>query len=233
MTNALTTFDPSQLPATFSGNANDYKDVGKVDYLLRLQLYSKGKPIDKGLVKPGHFGIPMSDDKVVDLGDNIDVLFLAKRFKAVDMSDKDALVVSFDINSAEYKRIEAESKVRDSNCMAGVSFLIYESSTGRFLELHCSSKSAAREASSMMAYLPISKADIDAQGLKGVKPQGPKPATLKSQYVTKKNWAWFAPTVHDCSNFANPPSFEAVRDEIVKFINEKGTEVVTEERRSR
>jgi hypothetical protein len=236
MSNALSVFDPNQLPRTYAGNADDYKDVGKTDYLLRLSLYSKGKPIDKGLIKPGHFGVQISKDRVEDLGDSIDVLFLAKRYKAVDMSDPDALIVVFDKDSDEYKRIEEESKIKDSNCMAGVDFLLYESSTGRFLDFHCSTKSADREAGAMMAYLPISQADIDAQGLKGVKPQGPVPATLKSEYVTKKNWAWFAPQVQKCSNFTNPPSLADVSAEITKFITEKGTEVETapaDNRRSR
>ena len=234
MSNALTTFDPTQLPQTYSGNADDFKDIGKTDYLLRLQLASKGRAIDIGGVKPGSYCIPMGD-KFQDIGDSIDLLFLARRYKAVDMTDHDALIVVFDKNSDEYKRIEAESKVKDSNCMAGVDFLVYESSTGKFLDYHAASGGAAYAAPEMMAYLPISQADIDAQGLKDVKPQGPRPCNLKSKYIKKKARSFFVPTVHDCSNFANPPKFEDVRDQITKFVTEKGTEVVApdEKRRSR
>ena len=60
-----------------------------------MQLYTKGKAINKGQVRPGCYGIPEGEE-VIDLGDTIDILPLARRPKAIDMTDKDAVIVSYD-----------------------------------------------------------------------------------------------------------------------------------------
>ena len=77
------------------------------DFLRRIQLYSRGKAIDKKLIAGGNFGIPMSADNITDLGESIDVLIVEVRAKAIDMSDTENLIVSYDSTSAEFQRIEA------------------------------------------------------------------------------------------------------------------------------
>ena len=118
----LVPVDLTQLPSTQVGSDGTFNELAKSgDYLGRLQLYTKGKAIDKGLIRPGHYGIPESADDIVDLGDTIDIIPLARRPKAIDMSDKEAIIVCHDHESDEFKRIAAQSLEKESHCMYGPS----------------------------------------------------------------------------------------------------------------
>ena len=218
--NELVQMDLSQLPSTQVGGDDVYTDLAKgADFLPRLQLFTKGKAIDKGLIRPGHYGIPESAEDITDLGDTIDVLLLARRPKAIDMSDKDAIIVVHDNTSDEFKRIAATSAEKESNCMYGPSFLVIERSTGRFMELFCGSKSTRPEAKKMYPFMPLTAADIQARGLTGEEPHGPLPMTLKSRLV-EKAFSWHVPVVVKCSTpFAKLPSNDKILAEILKFIN--------------
>ena len=114
----------------------------------------------------------------------VDLLPLARRPKAIDMTDMEALVISYDMESEEFKRIAAKSTESDSHCQYGPSFLVYERSTGRFLEFFCGNKSSRIEAKKIFPFLPLTQADIDAKAAAGnpvgdLKPHGPIPVTLK------------------------------------------------------
>ncbi len=99
-----------QLPSTQIGSDDQFADLAKsTDYLGRLQLFTKGKAVNRKLVGPGNYGIPESDEEVNDLGDNIDIIPLARRPKAIDMTDNEAIIVNYDPDSEEFKRIAAQS----------------------------------------------------------------------------------------------------------------------------
>ena len=174
-----------QLPSTQIGSDDQFADLAKsADYIGRLQLFTKGKAINKKLVGPGNYGIPESDEEVIDLGDTIDIIPLARRPKAIDMTDSEAIIVNYDPEAEEFKRIAAQSLEKESHCMYGPSFLVYERSTGRFLEFFCGNKSSRSEAKKVYPYLPLSQADIDAKAAKGedvsdLAPHGPLPLTLE------------------------------------------------------
>ena len=157
-----------QLPSTQIGSDDQFADLAKsADYIGRLQLFTKGKAINKKLVGPGNYGVPESDEEVIDLGDTIDIIPLARRPKAIDMTDSEAIIVNYDPEAKEFKRIAAQSLEKESHCMYGPSFLVYERSTGRFLEFFCGNKSSRSEAKKVYPYLPLSQADIDAKAAKG------------------------------------------------------------------
>jgi hypothetical protein len=199
------------------------------EYLERLQLYTKGKAIDQGLIPPGHYGIPHSDDNIEDLGVEIDVLPLVCRPKALDMRDKDAIVTNYDPESAQFKEIEALGKVTNSGCMFGLTFLIFERSTGKFYELFCGTKSMRTESGKIGAFLPISPAtaeSIETKTGKPCKPRGPLPCTLKAKYVTKGDWGWHVPVCSACTDpFDNLPDVDTLIAEQEKFMAMKNTEV--------
>lgn len=88
-------------------------------FLGRLQLLSKGAVINEGLIPPGTYGIPESDKKIANLGKSIDILPLARRLKALDLSDKEAIVANYDAKSDAFKDIAARSEEQDSMCMYG------------------------------------------------------------------------------------------------------------------
>jgi hypothetical protein len=223
------------------GNDDVYDSIAQsASFLGRLQLYTKGKAIDKGLIKPGHYGIPESADEITDLGVSIDVLVLARRPKAVDMSDSDAIITSFDPDSAEFKRIAARSLEKESNCMYGPSFLVIERNNPlRPLEFFCGTKSTRAEAKKIYPFLPLSQDDIDRRGIKDEKPRGPQAMTLTVRFVEKGKWSWHVPVANKCTTpFTKLLAAERLVEEINKFVTAKADEVekveeTTKSRRAR
>ena len=69
MSNALTTVDLTQLPSTQLGSDEDFAAMSRsTGFLGRLQLYSKNKEVNEGLIPPGQWGIPDGDKKIIKLG---------------------------------------------------------------------------------------------------------------------------------------------------------------------
>jgi hypothetical protein len=226
MSTELTKIDPNQLPSTQVGGDDVYDELAKgADFLARLQLYTKGKAIDRGLIKPGHYGVPVSDDEIIDLGDSIDLLVIARRPKAIDMSDKEAIIVVHDNASPEFQRIAAKSLEKESNCMYGPSFLVFERTTGKFYEFFCGSKSTRTEAKKIYPFLPLSESDIKNRQLEDVEPHGPLPMTLKSRWIEKGTYSWHVPVVQKCSvPFKNEPRADLLIKEVAKFLTFKDEE---------
>ena len=202
-----------------------FADLAKDAYGIgRLQLFTKGKAINKGMVQPGHYGIPESDEEVFDLGDSIDIIPLARRPKAIDMTDTDAVISNYDPDSEEFKRIAATSLDKESHCMYGPSFLVVERSTGRFLEFFCGSKSTRSEAKNIYPYLAQTAADIarrKAAGtdVTGLEPHDALPLTLKSRLVEKGTYSWHNPVVVQCTEpFTKLPTTERILKEITAFV---------------
>ena len=219
-------------PATLAGlpstsMASDaYKDLAKGGgFLQRMQLFSKGEAIDKGLIRPGRYGIPESKDNVIELGDCIDVLPLARRPKALDLSDTSDIVTVYDHNDPEFERIKelADSGKPNTGCMYGVSFLVIERKTGRYLEWFLGSKSSRPEAGKVYPFLPVSEGEAKETG---VEPRGPNAMTLKSRLVKNKNKnTWYVPVVTECSTPVDFNETEAV-EQIKKFLNPPKSDVV-------
>jgi hypothetical protein len=211
-------------------------------FLSRIQLYTKGKAIDKGLIKPGQFGVPTSEESITDLGNEIDVIPFAWRPKALDTSDPSNTVVNYDPTSAEYKRIASESEVEgNTGYMYGVTFLVFERATGLFYELFFGTKSARREAGNFVSFCAISPTQAEALTTKTgkeVKPRGPLACSLSSKYVHPNTFGWYVPVCSTCSTpFNNLPTIDAVTEEITKFYAQKASDVekveTTTKRRAR
>ena len=126
------------------------------------------------------------------------------------------------------KRIELASASSDSHCMFGISFLVYERSTGRFLEFFCGSKSTRPEAKKLFPFLPLSPADAGTDE----EPHGPRPATLKVNLAKNKKGSWHVPVVGKCATpFNKLPPTERIVKEINDFLTFRGdgVEKVVEE----
>jgi len=236
----LVPVDYTQLPSTQTGSDEGFDDLAKGgDFLARLQLCSKDKYVTKGLITAGTYGIPESDEEITVLGKSVDLVPFARRAKALDMSDREAIVTNYVMESDEFKRIAAASMGQDSGCMFGVSFLVYERSSSRFLEWFCGTKSTRSEAKKIYPYLPLLAGDIEARKLTGVEPHGPLPFTMNNKLVEKKQWKWHAPIVVRCSTpFERLPSVALTVKEIERFLNpptsiEKVDQKEGKERRAR
>ena len=231
-----------QLPSTQIGTDDQFAELAKGgDYLGRMQLYTKSKANMKGLIPSGHYGIPESDEEIIDLGQSVDLLPLARRPKAIDMTDMETLVISYDMESPEFDRIAKKSAESDSHCQYGPSFLVYERSTGRFLEFFCGNKSSRIEAKKLFPFLPLSQGDIDAKAAAGndvsdLKPHGPIPVTLKTKVIENRKGTWHVPVVVKCSSaFTKLPPQEVIVREIQKFltIKDNGVEKVQDSKPAR
>lgn len=210
------------LPAQM-GNDEDFKDLSQSsEFLRRLQLVSKGKYVDSEKVKPGCYAVILDGENAQDLGKTIDILVLARRPKALDMSDLEQVVVSYDNKSDLFQDIAQRSGVKDSGCQYGVSFLVAERSTGCLYEFFCGSISLRKEIPTFSAYMAINAEQIEARGLEGVEPHGPLPLTIGSRNVRKKKYSWFVPVPQDCSTpftADQVPSAEVIAKEMALFIN--------------
>lgn len=217
----------NQLPSTQVGTDDQFMELAKAsEFLGRLQLYTKGKAINKGQVKPGNYGIP-DGEEVTDLGDEIDLYVLARRPKAIDMTDTDAILVNYDPSSEEFQRIQDQAGEKESHCMYGPSFLVYERTSKRFLEFFCGSKSTRNEARKIYPFAPLTDADIARQKAAGndvsdLEAHGPIAMTLKSKLVEKGSYSWHVPVVMKSARDFPMPVWERVYAEIVKFIACKG-----------
>ena len=231
-TNAMFSVDLSNLPPYQMGDDAIYDDIAKSTTCLpRLMLYTKGKAIDRQLINPGHYGIPENADEITDLGPSIDLLVLARRPKAVDMSDSDEIITSFDPESAKFKRIAAKSLEKESNCMYGPSFLVIErNNLQRPLEFFCGTKGSRAEAKKIYPFLALSAEQIEARGLKDEKPHGPLAMTLTARLVEEGKYSWHVPVANECTTpFTELLADEKIIDEIIKFITAEADDV----RRSR
>jgi hypothetical protein len=195
------------------------------DSIGRLQLFIRDEAVRKGLIQIGHYGIPESDEKVIDLGVSVDVIPLARRPKAIDTTDSENVVVSYDFESDEFKGIAAKSAESGLRCQYGPAFLVFERSTGRFLEFFCGTKSSRIEAKNLFPLLPLTQADIDAKravgyDVSGLTPHGPIPATLKVNVAENRRGTWHVPVAAACSSpFDTLPDTSVVAEKTANFLN--------------
>lgn len=200
-------------------------------FLKRIQLYSKGKSNSDGvLIDMGNFGIPKSAEEIMSLGKEIDVIPFARRAKAVDLSDTDNIIVTYDTASDEFKRIvNLADTTKDSGCVYGPTYLVYERTTGEFYEYFCNNKSSRIASSDINPFLPVSQAQIDANLSDEKNPRGPMPLHMKAKYVKKGRYEWFVPEISKAMTpFKKVPNREEIKTalDIFQKSEESKVEVV-------
>ncbi len=230
MSNELMNLDLNQLPSLGLSPTDELVRglTRSSSFSERIQLYTKGNAIDQGKIGPGRYGVPRGEE-IEDLGDSIDVIPLLMRPKALDMRDRDAPVCIYERESPAFREIEELAQESDSGCMVGLTFLVFERSTGKFYEFFCGNKSMRNEAQKIVNYLARTKADAEALTVKlgrPVEPHPPLPCTLNVKYATKGKWGWHVPVCVDCSTpFTNLPPADVIRAEMEKFATTKSTTV--------
>ena len=204
------------LPAVNAAALESLDEVAKgSDFLSRIQLITKGKYVDEGKITPGRWGIPQTGgDEIEDLGDKIDVIPIAFRPKALDVSDKDAIIAVYDTKDPEFQRIKVAPK--NTGCMWGPSFLVIERSTGKLHELFFGNKSGRNEAGKLKPFLVSNS-----------------PVSLGIRYKKLPDYGWHIPVVTKCSEPFDLDALKVKQDEIAKeielFLNpEKAAEKVPE-----
>ncbi len=96
MSDELQVWQGEQLPSCDVG-LDVFESLTKgADFLQRVQLYTKGRMLDKGIIGSGRYGVPQGEDEVFDLGDEVDVIPFSWRPKALDTSDRGAIIEVYD-----------------------------------------------------------------------------------------------------------------------------------------
>lgn len=207
-----------------------------ITYLQRLHLVSSGSAkyvtAKPPTAQAGEYGIPGSGTDIQVLGEAVDIIPFAVRDKALDTTENPP-ITCFDTSDELYQEIAERASVKDSGCLEGPSFLVFERTSGQFLEFFCGGKSAQMEAGKLGPYLPVSKEQAKQFG---VEAKPPKQLTLRSKPIKRPRRFWYAPEVTNCSTpFTNLPPIETILEEIDKFNNPKteGPELVKGEVRER
>lgn len=175
------------------------------DYLPYLQLFgSKSDACAEGKIGIGRYGL-VKDKQITDLGEEIDIVIVSWRPKAVETGDDFLVdfhpdVVDGKIQNPIFKRIVDLAGVRDSGCMYGPEFLLWIPSANTFATYHMNSKTGRREARNMQPLLR-------------------KAATLKCHLIEQGKYKWHGPVVIPCSSPLEMPDEEEIRDQWTKFQN--------------
>ena len=242
-TTAMVPVNLDQLPSTQIGTDDQFAELAKGgDYIGRMQLYTKSKANMKGLIPQGHYGIPESDEEIIDLGTSVDLLPLARRPKAIDMTDMEALVISYDMESEEFKRIAGQ--VRRVRFALPVRPHRSSSTSGAPAASWSSSAATSRAASRRRSSFPSCRSPRrtstprrrPAMTVGDLKPHGPIPVTLKVKVAENRKGTWHVPVVVMCSTpFTRLPSDDVIVREINKFLTVKdnGVEKVQDSKPAR
>jgi len=190
------------VPQEVSGDLVNFEDVTSGgDYLQRLQLFgSKTDACTEGRIGIGRWGL-VNDDVITDLGEEVDLVILAYRAKALDTGGE-TIITDFDARSETFLKIRAQSYVRDSGCMFGPEFLVFIPSVELFATYFASSKTARRESKKMKPLIGCA-------------------AIFKAKLIDPPNskWKWHGPVVLPNSAPMELPDMEIIQAEVKKFKN--------------
>lgn len=183
-------------------------------YLPRLQMFGgNSEPVKEGKVPLASYALVTGKDVYQPLGSTVDLVAIAWRPKAMDVSGDDVINVH-DHTDPEFARIQAASEIQDSGCMFGPEFLLYVPAIKKFATLFMSSKTARREAPAVRERLPIVTVDgrqVYTDDLVGT--------TLAVNYIKTTKYSWHAIVVKPCSTPFDFPEKSAVAEERNKFLN--------------
>jgi len=169
-------------------------------WLARLQLFSSRSAAAMERVIPaGHWGIPVSSSTIIDLGDEVDVVLVAHRDRAM-WYDGEEMHSSTDRNSPLYNRLkdmaEADS---ESGAMYGPEFLAWVGEIQMFLTIFLGNKSARRET---LAFMQVMN----------------QPATVYCRLVSGKKHKWEVPQIKGSKAFPfDLPTDKAIQEAWAKF----------------
>lgn len=173
--------------------------AGSSAFLPRLQLFgSSSDACKEGKIPVAHWGIVRGKDQLEDMGKEVNVLVIAGRVKALDLSGEQ-IVTSYDRKSATFSDIAERSERPQSKCMFGPEFLVWVPSTGEYATVFLSSKTARGEARSLHARLG-------------------KAATFKAQLIEGKQFKWHGPVFTACTTPFDLPDLEGVKVQAEKFL---------------
>jgi hypothetical protein len=175
-------------------------------FLPRLQfMISMSEKCKSGEFPINHFAF-IKDQNYEDIGEEVDVIPICWRPKAIDFSGEEIITVydrKADENNqstGEFKRIEEKAPEKGSDCMFGSEFLIWVPEKESFALFFCGSPTLRREASNINNYLG-------------------KPATFKPQKIETKKYTYYSATMVKCATSLQLPPNDVFQATVNDFNN--------------
>ena len=153
--------------------------------------------------KPGQFVLPKGGDDAVNLGPSFEAVALAYRYKAIDFSGDDPVIV-YDPESEEFKRIAENAKVKKKDFNSGLELLLWLDGEKTFATLGCTNSTMAQFA------------------VKDVIPRMRNPITIKSKFIDppKSKHSWYGAVGFDSqAEVVNLPEMNVITSTVEKFLN--------------
>lgn len=183
------------------------------DFLPRFALYgSNSNACKKGQIGIGMYGYTVGD-AIKSCGPEVRCFSLGMRLKAMRISG-DKVEAFFNPNHDEFKKIKAESSIKDTGALAGPEFFLWLPEHGVFVTFFMANKSMRREAPKVYDNTPH-PGNPDA----GIPPRKAQAMTLKATLVEKGTYMWHAPVMAGCSLDLAQPDPEQLAEELAKFNN--------------
>jgi hypothetical protein len=181
-------------------------------FLPLLQLATTGDAVKDGTVEMNKYCVRKTKGDYVQLGREVDVIFIQWRPRAMDTSDKANIRVSYDPKSDLWRDIKviADSKKPNNGCMYGPEYLVYIPEIDTVATFFMGSTTARNESRNTHS-LFVNKENkfIGGQGTLKSRQLGPNAAGQK----------WQAPFCTRCSTPLNQPNQEQVLDILQAFLN--------------
>jgi hypothetical protein len=155
------------------------KMTSAMGYLPRLTQFTDASALVKKREIAGGFYLVSSKDDRLALGEEVDFVPVAWRFKALETPPGAKPISSTDPNSEVFKSIAARSHQPNSNCQTGIEYLIWVPSVAKFATFLMGSKTALKEAAK-------------------IKPFIGQMVTVKVHTYESPQYVWQGPKVYEC-----------------------------------
>jgi hypothetical protein len=209
MTESIIPTEAGQLAQKFDDAAFNAVNTA-TGFLPRIQVMgSSSAQCKEGKFQVGRWAL-VKNKEFIDIGASITAAIIAWRPRALDFKDRNAVISAFDPSHPEFKRIQSQAGIKDSDCLCGPEFLVWLPEQKTFATLYMANNSGQQEA-------PVVRKHIG------------KVTTLSCVFVpSKKYGGWHAPKCQPCSAGLSTPMIpEELKKEHEKFMNPPATETET------
>lgn len=184
-----------------------FEAVAAASYMPRIQLFGGGSNACKeGKIPIAHWGL-VNGEGIIDLGKEAHMFCLKWRPKALQINKKlKKIQTEYNPKCKEFVRIQNQSDEKDSGCMFGPEFLIWEPFNRTFATLFLGSKTARRMSPEVRARLGSAM-------------------TMKAVLIDSGEYKWHGPVVTICSQEFALPDGEVTAGVIDKFCNPPEREI--------
>jgi hypothetical protein len=192
----------------------DVDNILKSPFLPRLQVCgSQTELVKEGRITMATWALVYDKNRFTDAGKEIDFLALAFRPKALRIPKDGGNPMSyFNRESAEFKRVQSDSKVQNSGCMYGLEFLVWMPNQQEFTTLYLGTQSSRRESPALLSEM---QKNLDGTPRSDY---GPNKVNGKIKLVKNVKGSWHVPQFFPCtSDLATLPDPTELQEELEKF----------------